>query len=287
MKKKYQSFAFAKLNLTLRVLSKLKSGNHKIQTVITFCTLKDKIELAEIDLNYDKIIFTGKFGKGISRTNNTVSQLLKILREKKFIEKTFFSVVIKKEIPCGAGLGGGSSNAASVLNILKKKYHLRIPRKIMIDIASRVGYDVPLCIDYNNKLVNGSNKQFDKIKRDFNLYILIVYPNLINSTEKVYKSNRLFSQKNLKLKKDLLKSDFIKTLINEKNDLQSVVAKKSQRVKSLINILSIQKDCLFSRMSGSGSACFGVFKNLNSANRTKRLLKNYYPSYWSVVSKTM
>ena len=157
----------------------------------------------------------------------------------------------------------------------------------MIDIASRVGYDVPLCIDYNNKLVNGSNKQFDKIKRDFNLYILIVYPNLINSTEKVYKSNRLFSQKNLKLKKDLLKSDFIKTLINEKNDLQSVVAKKSQRVKSLINILSIQKDCLFSRMSGSGSACFGVFKNLNSANRTKRLLKIYYPSYWSVVSKTM
>lgn len=287
MKKKYQSFAFAKLNLTLRVLSKLKSGNHKIQTVITFCTLKDKIELAEIDLNYDKIIFTGKFGKGISRTNNTVFKLLKILREKKFIEKTFFSVVIKKEIPCGAGLGGGSSNAASVLNILKKKYHLRMPRKIMIDIASRVGYDVPLCIDYNNKLVNGSNKQFDKIKRDFNLYILIVYPNLINSTEKVYKSNRLFSQKNLKLKKDLLKSDFIKTLINEKNDLQSVVAKKSQRVKSLINILSIQKDCLFSRMSGSGSACFGVFKNLNSANRTKRLLKNYYPSYWSVVSKTM
>ena len=287
MKKKYQSFAFAKLNLTLRVLSKLKSGNHKIQTVITFCTLKDKIELAEIDLNYDKIIFTGKFGKGISRTNNTVSKLLKILREKKFIEKTFFSVVIKKEIPCGAGLGGGSSNAASVLNILKKKYHLRMPRKIMIDIASRVGYDVPLCIDYNNKLVNGSNKQFDKIKRDFNLYILIVYPNLINSTEKVYKSNRLFSQKNLKLKKDLLKNDFIKTLINEKNDLQSVVAKKSQRVKSLINILSIQKDCLFSRMSGSGSACFGVFKNLNSANRTKRLLKNYYPSYWSVVSKTM
>ena len=287
MKKKYQSFAFAKLNLTLRVLSKLKSGNHKIQTVITFCTLKDKIELAEIDLNYDKIIFTGKFGKGISRTNNTVSKLLKILREKKFIEKTFFSVVIKKEIPCGAGLGGGSSNAASVLNILKKKYHLRMPKKIMIDIASRVGYDVPLCIDYNNKLVNGSNKQFDKIKRDFNLYILIVYPNLINSTEKVYKSNRLFSQKNLKLKKDLLKSDFIKTLINEKNDLQSVVAKKSQRVKSLINILSIQKDCLFSRMSGSGSACFGVFKNLNSANRTKRLLKNYYPSYWSVVSKTM
>ena len=237
MKKKYQSFAFAKLNLTLRVLSKLKSGNHKIQTVITFCTLKDKIELAEIDLNYDKIIFTGKFGKGISRTNNTVSKLLKVLREKKFIEKTFFSVVIKKEIPCGAGLGGGSSNAASVLNILKKKYRLRMPREIMIDIASRVGYDVPLCIDYNNKLVNGSNKQFDEIKRNFNLYILIVYPNLINLTEKVYKSNRLFSQKNLKLKKDLLKNDFIKTLINEKNDLQSVVAKKSQRVKSLINIL--------------------------------------------------
>ena len=62
---KYRSFAFAKVNLTLRILSKLKYGYHRIQSFIIFLNLKDKIQLSESDLKYDKIIFKGKFSENI------------------------------------------------------------------------------------------------------------------------------------------------------------------------------------------------------------------------------
>ena len=283
---KYHSFAFAKVNLTLRILSKLKYGYHRIQSFIIFLNLKDEIQLTESDLRYDKIIFKGKFSRGINKKNNTISKLLKILRAKGFLKNVFFKVIIEKNIPQGSGLGGGSSDAASVLNILKKKYYLKISKKKMIDVASQVGSDVPFCIDYFKKIINSSNKKFVKPRINLRFFLLLVYPNFKNSTRKIYKLNNLFSRPNSQLTEKYLKNNLINILKNDQNDLQTIVEKKNKKIKDLIYRLSIQKNCLFSRMSGSGSTCYGVFQNLRSAKRAKKMLKKYYPNYWSVVSKT-
>ena len=283
---KYHSFAFAKVNLTLRILSKLKYGYHRIQSFIIFLNLKDEIQLIESDLRYDKIIFKGKFSRGINKKSNTISKLLKILRAKGFLKNVFFKVIIEKNIPQGSGLGGGSSDAASVLNILKKKYYLKISKKKMIDVASQVGSDVPFCIDYFKKIINSSNKKFVKPRINLRFFLLLVYPNFKNSTRKIYKLNNLFSRPNSQLTEKCLKNNLINILKNDQNDLQTIVEKKNKKIKDLIYRLSIQKNCLFSRMSGSGSTCYGVFQNLRSAKRAKKMLKKYYPNYWSVVSKT-
>ena len=284
---KYHSFAFAKVNLTLRILSKLKNGYHRIQSFIIFLNLKDEIQLTESDLRYDKIIFKGKFSRGINKKSNTISKLLKILRAKGFLKNVFFKVIIEKNIPQGSGLGGGSSDAASVLNILKKKYYLKISKKKMIDVASHVGSDVPFCIDYFKKIINSSNKKFVRPRINLRFFLLLVYPNFKNSTRKIYKLNNLFSRPNSQLTEKYLKNNLINILKNDQNDLQTIVEKKNKKIKDLIYRLSIQKNCLFSRMSGSGSTCYGVFQNLRSAKRAKKMLKKYYPNYWSVVSKTM
>ena len=284
---KYHSFAFAKVNLTLRILSKLKYGYHRIQSFIIFLNLKDEIQLTESDLKNDKIIFKGKFSRGINKKSNTISKLLKILRAKGFLKNVFFKVIIEKNIPQGSGLGGGSSDAASVLNILKKKYYLKISKKKMIDVASQVGSDVPFCIDYFKKIINSSNKKFVRPRINLRFFLLLVYPNFKNSTRKIYKLNNLFSRPNSQLTEKYLKNNLINILKNDQNDLQTIVEKKNKKIKDLIYQLSIQKNCLFSRMSGSGSTCYGVFQNLRSAKRAKKMLKKYYPNYWSVVSKTM
>ena len=283
---KYHSFAFAKVNLTLRILSKLKNGYHRIQSFIIFLNLKDQIQLIESELRYDKIIFKGQFGKGVNKKNNTISKLLKILRAKGFLKNIFFKIIIEKKIPQGSGLGGGSSDAASVLNILKKKHYLKISKKKMIDIASEVGFDVPLCIDHFNKIINSSNKNFFRPRINLRFFLLLVYPSFKNSTRKIYQLNNFFSKPNLKLTDKYLKNNLINILKNDQNDLQTIVESKNKKIKDLIYSLSIQKNCLFSRMSGSGSICYGVFQNLNSAKRAKKMLKKYYPNYWSVVSKT-
>ena len=114
----------------------------------------------------------------------------------------------------------------------------------------------------------------------------MVYPNFKNLTRKIYQLNNFFSRPNLKLTDKYLKNNLINILQNDQNDLQTIVESKNKKIKDLIYILSIQNNCLFSRMSGSGSTCYGVFQNLHSAKRAKKMLKKYYPNYWSVVSKT-
>ena len=157
----------------------------------------------------------------------------------------------------------------------------------MIDIASQVGFDVPLCIDYFHKIINSSNKNFVRPRINLRFFLLLVYPNFKNLTRKIYQLNNFFSRPNLKLTEKYLKNNLINILKNDQNDLQTIVESKNKKIKDLIYILSIQNNCLFSRMSGSGSTCYGVFQNLHSAKRAKKMLKKYYPNYWSVVSKTM
>ena len=88
--KKYQIKSFCKINLSLRVLKKLKTGYHRISSLITFCNLHDLISINIIKKKEDKIIFSGKFKKGINIKKNTLTNLLFIMRKKKIIKKKFF-----------------------------------------------------------------------------------------------------------------------------------------------------------------------------------------------------
>ena len=83
--KKIQSYC--KINLSLRVLRKLNSGYHNIQSLITFCNISDIIHINQINDKKDKILFSGRFKKNINLKSNTITKLLKILRKKNFLRK--------------------------------------------------------------------------------------------------------------------------------------------------------------------------------------------------------
>ena len=99
----------------------MKNGYHIINSLITFCNLHDIILITESKKLNDNIIFTGTFKKGINKKSNTITKILSLLRKDKFLINQFFQINVKKNIPHGSGLGGGSSNAAYLLNYLKKK----------------------------------------------------------------------------------------------------------------------------------------------------------------------
>ena len=111
--------SYSKINLALNVTGKTKSL-HKIESIITFVDLHDEISIKRIKNKNHKIKFIGKFSKKVG-SNNTVSKLLKILDKDKLINATKLEIIIKKNIPLEAGLGGGSMNAATVLKFLTKK----------------------------------------------------------------------------------------------------------------------------------------------------------------------
>ena len=113
--------SYAKINLTLSINNKLKSGLHNIQSIYCLIDLHDKMFLKKIkNKNIDQISFTGPFSKDINKSNNSVKKVLKVMRKNKIIHD-YYSIKVSKKIPVFAGLGGGTSNAATLLKHLTKK----------------------------------------------------------------------------------------------------------------------------------------------------------------------
>ena len=190
---KFKIKSFCKINLSLRILKRLSNGYHNIKSLITFCDLHDVISICKTKSLNDKISFSGKFKNGINRKSNTVTKVLYLLRKRKFIRKQVFKINIQKNIPHGSGLGGGSSNAANLLNFFNLKMHLKLNKNEMNKIASQVGFDVPVNLEKKNSLFTGKKGQILRINQKFRLNILIVYPNIIWSTKKIYGKNNKFT----------------------------------------------------------------------------------------------
>ena len=286
--KKNKIKSFCKINLTLRVLKKLSNGYHKIQSLITFCQIHDIIYVSKINGFKDQIRFYGKFKNNISKKSNTIKKLLSILREKKYLNSQAFKIDIKKNIPHGSGLGGGSSNAANLLNFLNNKMNLKLTKNSKIKIASKIGSDTPISLEKKNTLLTEKNNKIFRINRKFGLNILIVYPNIICSTKKIYSNYKKISYKKIKNEYKILpKKNLINFLKAETNDLEQTVTKFYPEIRKIINIIQSQNGCHFSRITGSGSACVGIFSSIKHANLSQKVIRSKFPKYWSVVSKTI
>ena len=286
--KNFKIKSYCKINLSLRVLKKLNNGYHNIMSLITFCDLHDIISISKIGNLKDKISFSGKFKKGINKKKNTITKVLALLRRNQLIENQAFKINVQKNIPHGSGLGGGSSNAAYLLNYFNLKMRLKLNKKKIKKLASQIGFDVPINLERQNTFLTGKRGKILRLKQKFRLNLLIVYPNLICSTKKIYKRNKKISLSklpSLSYIKDNKK--LINLLKNENNDLEKAVVKIYPKVKKIIDYIKSQKGCYFSRITGSGSACIGIFSNMKNVIYAQKLIKLKYPKYWCVVSKTI
>ena len=272
----------------LKVVKKLDNGYHNIISLITFCDLHDVILISKIKNLRDKISFSGKFKKGINKKSNTATKVLNLLRSTKLLKNETFKINIQKNIPHGSGLGGGSSNAADLLNYFNLKMRLKLSKNEIKKLAGQVGFDVPINLEKRNTLLTGKKDEIFRFNQKFRLNLLIVYPNLICSTKKIYEKNRTISSSKpqsffyIKNNKKLI--NFLK---NENNDLEKTVTKIYPKIKKIIDYIKSQKGCYFSRITGSGSACIGIFSNMKNAIYAQKLIKLKYPKYWCVVSKTI
>ena len=266
----------------------MKNGYHAINSIITFCNLHDVISITKNKKLNDNITFTGMFKTGINKKFNTITHLLNLLRKDKILVNQFFKINVKKNIPHGSGLGGGSSNAAYLLNYLDDKMKLKLNTKYMNLIANKIGNDVPIILKKKNNFLNGKRGKIVRSNKKFKLNLLIVYPYIVCSTKKIFQSNRKMSSVKLNNPfNSLNKKNLIGYLVKERNDLQETVIRLDPKVKKIIIYIKSLKGCYFSRITGSGSACIGIFSNIKNANDAKRAINLKYPNYWCAVSKTI
>ncbi len=275
--------SYAKLNLTLNVNKKLKSGLHNIQSIYCLINLYDEISIKKNRNRLsDQVSFTGPFSKDIKKSNNSVKKVLNIMRKNKIIHDYYF-VKVNKKIPVFAGLGGGTSNAATLLKCLTKK---NLNKKILSTITKEIGSDLRLF--FHNQGYQKNLKSVFKLNKKHKFYFLLIYPKIKSSTKSVYAKFKNYSILKKPFKKSFgLKKSFIELLINSKNDLQSIVEKKHKILTKLLLNIEEFKGCHFSRMTGSGSTCYGLFADKNSSLVALKKLRKKYPKFWFSIAKTI
>ena len=276
--------AYGKINLYLKVIKKLKNKYHQIETLFCFFDIYDEILISSSNTN-NQIIFTGKFSKGISATHNSVLKLLNILKKYPKFNAHKFTIKIIKNLPLGSGLGGGSADASALLNFFNKRLKLNLKRRTISSICTKIGADVEPCLNTNFKLLYGASNKIFTFNKKPKLNLLLIYPNCLNPTKKIYLSNKIFSKSNnykiSLLKKNILNLNYLfKFLNHEGNDLEQSAFKNNSVILKLLISLKKLKGCKLARMTGSGSACFAIFQNNAQLAKAIFVLKKHYKSYW-------
>ena len=275
--------SFSKINLSLNINKKLKKyGLHDIEYYYCLINLFYQIKIKKTKGQKDIVKFKGKFSKYIKKTNNSIIDTLEILRERNLISN-YYSVLVDKKIPVFSGMGGGTSNAACLIKHLIKN---RINKNLSSILDKKIGSDLKLFFYEQGFLKN--LKIVNDFPRKYKLYFLLVYPNIRCSTRYVYSKVKKYSSKSkYSFNKINDKSKFINFLINKNNDLQSIVEKKYPIIKKLIIEIGKKKGCYFSRMTGSGSVCYGVFKSEKTAKAALNEIKLEHFKCWLSVAKTI
>ena len=272
MNKYFSIEAPAKLNLNLFVKKKYTNGLHCLESDICFLGLTDKIffRFSNIDLFYqcnkeEELI--------IDPNNNLILQALKKFRNLTGWKKCF-SIFLKKNIPIGAGLGGGSADAAATLVVLKKLFNFdtkenKITKNILYDIAKEIGSDIPACIESKDLKLKGYGDKIIRIKNPDNFYFLIIYPNIKLSTKDVFND---YEKNPVKIKD----SNIFWENININNSLLPSAVRLAPDISSVLNSLKKSKNVKAYGMTGSGSSCFGIFENLNDITSSLKFFDKRY-----------
>ncbi len=276
----YKIKSYAKVNISLKVLRKLKSNLHKIESLVSFINVYDEIFLKKINNKDHKIVFYGKFSKGISK-KNTISILLKIIEKKLNGQK--YLIKVNKKIPQKSGMGGGSMNASSLLKFLIRRQKLNLSSNEIGKISSKIGSDVIIGMQDKAIILYG-NGNLKNLKKNINLYTLLIKPNFGCSTKDIYKNVKTFSKPIFKLNKTIINFKFLSNL---SNDLEVPAFRKYPILKKIKIFMEKLDKILFVNMTGSGSTIVGYFISKKATLNAIKILKKKYKNYWCISSRTI
>ena len=275
--KTFKCKAYAKINLFLNVFNKTKDNLHNLKSLVCFIDLYDEIIISESNKFLIKI--KGPFKSFVKKRGNIIEKTFIIFSKFSGL-KTNYKILLNKKIPVAAGLGGGSADAAAILqglNLLNKK---KIKKKDLFKLAMEIGSDVPACLYNKNVFFSGYGQILSKAPKIPPVSVLLINPCKELSTKKVfniYKKNKLIKKSNFIYK------NFFLWILEQNNDLQKFAEKFVPEIKEMIKFLSSSKNCFFSKMTGSGPTVFGLFRKKIDAQKVNLLLKKKHPKWWSGV----
>jgi 4-diphosphocytidyl-2-C-methyl-D-erythritol kinase len=189
---------------------------------------------------------------------------------------------LTKNIPAGAGLGGGSADAAAALHLLNAFWQLKLPDHALAGIGLSLGADIPVCLAGQPMRMMGIGEVLEPVPALAPLHVVLVHPGMGLSTPAVFKALAgRWSGAARPFGADITDSKGLLALLADtKNDLEAPAMELLPDISVILSALRSQNDCLLARMSGSGSACFGLFSGKETADFAAKALIKAHPSWW-------
>jgi 4-diphosphocytidyl-2-C-methyl-D-erythritol kinase len=258
----------AKVNLRLEILKKREDGYHELKTIL------QKISL------HDSLTFSLKKGRGISITtdhpglpvgkNNLVYRAVQSVLEKSDY-RGGVHIKIEKRIPLGAGLGGGSSNAATALMAMNQLLKTGLSKRNLMSMGLKIGADIPFFFSEGNAIASGIGERLKKIDLPVFWYVLI-YPSFEVSTSWAYQNFKRLTRRQFRINIHELLKIPNETYRLLRNDLEEVVSKKYPQISEMKKMLR-SAGALGTLMTGSGPTVFGVFSKEGGASEAYQKVK--------------
>jgi 4-diphosphocytidyl-2-C-methyl-D-erythritol kinase len=271
----------AKINWFLKVLGLRNDGYHEIQSLIQKITLWDVLTFTASE----SVVL--KTDMRIPVEDNLIYRAAMLLKSRYAIT-TGASIHLKKNIPIGAGLGGGSSDAAAALLGLNKLWTLNLSIEELSEVAEELGSDVPLFLHGPLSFVHGRGEKITPRTANKTLDILLVKPSFDISTAWVYKNFSMLTKKAEKVNnieqfiRKIEKAELNNIAGNVSNDLESVTIKSFPVIAEIKEMLHKQ-GAVYSLMSGSGSTVFGLFDSHKKAEEASQ----FFNGFWSAAVQTI
>jgi len=265
--------AYAKINLGLHIVGKRTDGFHDIETIFHRINLFDTITLTK-----HNTIAVSANAADIPTEHENLCWKAAALLQKELRVSEGVHIHIDKHIPVGAGLGGGSSDAAAVLQALPEFWHQQIEQKTLQFLALQIGSDVPFFLGKHSAYGEGRGERLTYVPFDMPYWIVVVYPNIHVSTAWAYhtlseKRNGTFP------KRQTLGQTFslspLQYIVSAGNDFEEVVFEAYPKIGEIKRKL-FELHAVHALMSGSGSSVFGLFANESDARNAMKVFEGQY-----------
>ena len=253
-------FPNCKINLGLHITAKRADGYHDLETVFYPVPLKDALEIVTLPAEKKEAIEFTQSGLSIEGvpTDNICVKAIQLLRQH-FPELPGIRVHLHKQIPMGAGLGGGSADAAFLLQAINKKFNLGIHPALLSELALQLGSDCPFFLLNNPSLARGRGEKLEAINLSLKGFkILLINPGIHVSTASAFRGVQ--PQPNQQPLKEIIALPLRQWKAQLKNQFEETVFLQYptlQKIKEELYTLG----AVYAAMSGSGSTLFGIFEN--------------------------
>tara|TARA_B100001093_G_scaffold504306_1_gene559921 strand:+ start:517 stop:1368 length:852 start_codon:yes stop_codon:yes gene_type:complete len=263
--------SFSKVNIGLKIFNKREDGYHNIHTVFQEIDFHDNIILKKRNAG---CYFTSNVDWLSSDKSNLCVKAWQCLVDR--FDIAGIEIKLQKNIPPGSGLGGGSSNAASVLKGLLKLYNLNISSNDLLRIGSSIGADVPFFIKGGCQIGSGIGDQLIKVENSIKKTFLLVMPEFHISTKTTFEKFKNFldyNQEKVNFANFIEKDKFLFKFFE--NDFETIIVPAYPEIGQIKKKL-LNQGAVFSSLSGTGSTVYGVFDDEAKAISAESLFKVHY-----------